>query len=47
MISGVFEEVEAPGYESGNHKEIAQDAVYQLHNGLLFWAIVLALLAIY
>jgi len=46
MISGVFEEVEAPGYESGNHWEIFLVAVYQIHNGLLSWAFVFALLAI-
>jgi len=27
-FSGVFADVEAPGDESGKHKEIAQDAVY-------------------
>ena len=39
-ISGVFAD------ESGNHIEIAQHAVYLIHNGLLSWPFVLALLAI-
>jgi len=35
-FSGVLAEVEAPGDESGHHKELAQEPEYQIRNGLLY-----------